>query len=53
MKDDLKIECNGVADQKQSTLGVLVTLPDGRVNVRKTTFCRYVISFAFVCVLFL
>lgn len=32
MKDDLKVECNGVADQKQSTLGVLITLPDGRVN---------------------
>ena len=48
MKDDLKVECNGVADQKQSTLGVLITLPDGRVNVRKTISCRYVILFLFV-----
>lgn len=48
----MRIECNGVPDQKQSTMDVLITLPDGRVNVRKKTSCRYVISFVFVRFLF-
>lgn len=54
MKGNLKLECNGGSEEEQSTLEVLVSLPDKKVNVRKsrTLSCAYVMFISLFLYLF-